>query len=204
VTLPLTAGTDIDRDKSLVDAALRSGLSFGRQTAANTYWNIWSNFRLQYHLDPYVAQGPNAVYWLQIFAVRVRMGWLSASGNPVRADMVADALAHVGTAHTMANQRDPRHVPGTTTIRPPTPSNPQRFSQTRLGTIPRHTHPSPSPSSRLGHHPTAKHGAFDQCHGPNLVGFLFPAPSWRIHHHRDGTTPVYPCRRPPLAPRHSH
>jgi hypothetical protein len=58
------------------------------------------------------------VYWLQIFAVRVRTGRLSASGNPVRADTVADALAHVGTAHTMANQRDPRHVPGTTTIGP--------------------------------------------------------------------------------------
>jgi hypothetical protein len=58
------------------------------------------------------------VYWLEIFAVRVRTGRLSASNKPVRADTVADALAHVGSAHTMANLRDPRHVPGTTTMHP--------------------------------------------------------------------------------------
>jgi hypothetical protein len=97
---------------------LRSGLSIGRQTAATTYWNIWSNFRLQHNLEPYITQGSDAIYWLQIFAVRVRNGWLSASNNPVRADMVADALTHIGTAHTMANQRDPRLVPGSTALHP--------------------------------------------------------------------------------------
>jgi hypothetical protein len=101
-----------------VDAALRSGLSLGRQTAATTYWNIWSKFRLQHHLEPYITQGSDAIYWLQIFAVRVCNGWLSASNNPVRADTVADALTHVGTAHTMANQRDPRLVPGSTALHP--------------------------------------------------------------------------------------
>jgi hypothetical protein len=90
-------------------------------------------------------------------------------------------------AHAMANKRDPRHVPGSTAI------GPQRFSQTRLSTIPSPTHPSSSPPSRLGRRPTAKHGTFDRCHRPNLVGFLLPAPSRRIHHQQDGTTPVYPC-----------
>jgi hypothetical protein len=65
-----------------------------------------------------MRQGPDAIYWLQIFAIRVRTGRLSASHKPVRADTVADALAHVGSAHTMANRLDPRYVPGTTTIHP--------------------------------------------------------------------------------------
>jgi hypothetical protein len=65
-----------------------------------------------------MCQGPDAIYWLQIFAIRVRTGRLSASHKPVRADTVADALAHVGSAHTMANRLDPRYVPGTTTIHP--------------------------------------------------------------------------------------
>jgi hypothetical protein len=101
-----------------VDAALRSGLSLGRQTAATTYWNIWSNFRLQHNLEPYITQGSDAIYWLQIFAVRVRNGWLSASNNPVQADTVADALTHVGMAHTMVNQQDPCLVPGSTALHP--------------------------------------------------------------------------------------
>jgi hypothetical protein len=57
-----------------------------------------------------MAQGPDAVYWLQIFAIRVRTGRLSTSHKFVRADTVADALSHVASAHTMANQRDPRHL----------------------------------------------------------------------------------------------
>jgi hypothetical protein len=117
-TLPAEARAALDHDESLVDAALQSGLSHSRRTSASTYWRIWSNFCLQHQLEPYMPQGPNAVYWLEIFAVRVRTGQLSASNLPVRADTVADALAHVGTAHTMANFRDPRHNSGTNTLHP--------------------------------------------------------------------------------------
>jgi hypothetical protein len=103
------ARANLLHNKGLVDAALQSGLSIGCQTVALTYWRIWSDFCLQHHLDPYCSQGPDAMYWLQIFAVRVRMGRLSASGNPVRADMVANTLARRTqwpTSQTLAMYRD--------------------------------------------------------------------------------------------------
>jgi hypothetical protein len=64
-----------------------------------------------------MAQGPDAIYWLQIFAIRVQTGRLSTSHKFVRADTVADALSHVVSAHTMANHQDPRLL-GTTILHP--------------------------------------------------------------------------------------
>jgi hypothetical protein len=117
-TLSDAARDELERDSVLIHEALQSGLSHGRRTAAQTYWGIWETFCQQFELEPYMAQGPDAIYWLQIFAIRVRTGRLSASHKFVRADTVADALSHVASAHTMANHRDPRHLLGTTVLHP--------------------------------------------------------------------------------------
>jgi hypothetical protein len=65
-----------------------------------------------------MAQGSDAVYWRQAFAIRIRTGRFPASNKPVRADTVADALAHICSAHTMAHHCDPRYLFGTTSIHP--------------------------------------------------------------------------------------
>jgi hypothetical protein len=70
-TLSDAARDELERDSVLIHEALQSGLSHGRRTTAQTYWRIWETFCQQFELEPYMAQGPDAIYWLQIFAIRV-------------------------------------------------------------------------------------------------------------------------------------
>jgi hypothetical protein len=69
--LPLEERATLERDIGALQTALRAGLSLGRQTSAASYLDIWVNFCQQLGLDPYMAQGPDAVCWLSIFAARV-------------------------------------------------------------------------------------------------------------------------------------
>jgi hypothetical protein len=107
-TLPALVRDVLLRDASLVDAAMRAGLSHGRHTSAATYWDIFVAFRQQFGLAPYFRQAEDPVPWLQIFAQRVRDGRLAPRGRSVRSSTVADALLFVAQAHTMLGKADPR------------------------------------------------------------------------------------------------
>jgi hypothetical protein len=117
-TLQPSLYDELQRDASLIDAAVRSCLSHGRNVAADTYWHKWEGFRQQLGLAPYLTKDTNPIRWLATFAARVRDGRLSASNNPVGTATVASAVAFVASAHTMAGFPDPRLIPGTKCIDP--------------------------------------------------------------------------------------
>jgi hypothetical protein len=114
--LPVATQHALCRDLVAVQAAMRSGLSAGRNTIAAAYERQWSAFCEQHQLDTFLRGRPDPIPWLQIFGVRVRNGQHSASGNCVRSGTVADALQFVSQTFTMVGRSDPRHISGTTAI----------------------------------------------------------------------------------------
>ena len=98
-------------DLRLIQTAIRSSVSPGRTTMADTYHRLWITFCQQSLLDPDLSTSPDPVAWLQIFACRVRDGRLSASGRPVRSSTVADALQFVAQTFTLMGAPDPRLAP---------------------------------------------------------------------------------------------
>jgi hypothetical protein len=117
-TLSAARKDELRNDARLVQDALRSSVSRCRHTSATTYWNLWLRVCQQYSLGPYLSQGSNTVAWLQIFAQRVCDGRLSASGNPVQAGTVAEAITFVAALHKMAGLPDPRLIVGSHTMDP--------------------------------------------------------------------------------------
>ena len=82
---------------------------------AASYAQRWYSFCQQHQLDPYMSTCPDPVAWLQVFALRVRDGRFSASGNAVRSSTVADALHAVAQTFTIVGRRDPRWAAGSNT-----------------------------------------------------------------------------------------
>jgi hypothetical protein len=114
--LPAATQNALCRDLSAVQAAMRSGLSVGRNSTADAYYQQWLSFCQQHQLDTYLRGQPDPIPWLQIFGARVRNGHHSASGHCVRSGTVADALLFVSQAFTLVGRPDPRHIAGTTSI----------------------------------------------------------------------------------------
>ena len=102
-------------DTSAVNEALSAGISPGRRSMAASYAQRWYSFCQQHQLDPYLSTCPDPVAWLQIFALRVRDGRFSASGNAVRSSTVADALHAVAQTFTSVGRPDPRWAAGSNT-----------------------------------------------------------------------------------------
>jgi hypothetical protein len=117
-SLPAASIDALQRDSSTIDEAIRHGVSRGRLSTASTYERIWHAFCEQHELDPYLANAPDPIFWLQVFAARIRDGRISASGKSVRAGTVGDALQLVAQTFTLVGERDPRMIPGTTTMHP--------------------------------------------------------------------------------------
>jgi hypothetical protein len=78
-------------DEGLVDAALRS---------------IWSNFRSQHHLEPYITQGSDAKDWLQLFAAKYSS--LPRSGRPNLVGILL--LTPLGRIHHQQKITTPIHL----------------------------------------------------------------------------------------------
>ena len=117
---------------------------------AASYAHLWHRFCQQHKLDPYLAACPDPVAWLQIFALRVRDGRFSASGQPVRSSTVADALHAVAQTFTMLGHPDPRWAAGSNTV------------DTRLSRLLRSFSKSDAPPTRVKPLPLALlHLAFD-------------------------------------------
>ncbi len=72
-------------DFSTAQEAVKMEVSPGRASSAITAWAIWSDFTSGLGLDPFLQALPDKIPFLQIFAVQVRCGELSASGSAVRA-----------------------------------------------------------------------------------------------------------------------
>jgi hypothetical protein len=114
--LPLVTQYALSRDLLAVQAAMRSGLSAGRNTTAAAYERQWASFCEQHQLDTYLRGRPDPIPWLQVFGVSVRSGQNSASGKCVRSGTVGDALHLVSQTFTRVGRPDPRHIAGTITI----------------------------------------------------------------------------------------
>jgi len=95
-------------DFSAAQEAVKTGVSAGRASSAIAVWNIWSAFTSELGLDPFLQAFPDKIPVLQIFAVRVRCGELSASGCAVRARSAEDYVRHVAQAFLNVGAEDPR------------------------------------------------------------------------------------------------
>lgn len=95
-------------DFSAAQEAVKTGVSAGRASSAIAVWNIWSAFTSELGLDPFLQAFPDKIPFLQIFAVRVRCGELSASGCAVRARSAEDYVRHVAQAFLNVGAEDPR------------------------------------------------------------------------------------------------
>ncbi len=84
------------------------GFSPGRASSAITAWDIWSAFTGDLGLDPFLRAFPDKIPFLQIFAIRVRCGELSASGCAVWARSAEDYIWHIAQAFLNVGAEDPR------------------------------------------------------------------------------------------------
>jgi hypothetical protein len=83
------------------------GVSPGCASSAITPWAIWSDFTSGLGLDPFLQAFPDKIPFLQIFAVQVRCGELSASGSAVRARSAEDYVWHVARTYLNVGGKDP-------------------------------------------------------------------------------------------------
>jgi hypothetical protein len=97
---------------------MQCGISQSRRITAAAYVQIWQTFCQQHELDAHLSEVEDPVFWLQIFAARVRDGRLSASGKCVRSSTVADALTFVAQTFTFLGAPDPRFQSGRNILHP--------------------------------------------------------------------------------------
>jgi hypothetical protein len=99
------------RHLGLATAAVRARVVPSRARAATGHWKIWLNFCATLHIDPYLQEtiaGFDGIPFLQVFAMRYRLGDIAPSGNAVRARTVEDALRSVAQEMAAVGAPDPR------------------------------------------------------------------------------------------------
>ncbi len=94
-------------DFSAAQEAVKTGVSPGHASSAITTWDIWCAFTGALGLDPFLQAFPDKILFLQIFAIRVRCGELSASGCAVRARLAEDYVRHIAQAFLNVGAEDP-------------------------------------------------------------------------------------------------
>jgi hypothetical protein len=82
-SLPTATRDALKRDVRAIKEAMQFGISDSRRITAAAYIKIWHRFCQQLQLDAHLTTVKDPFFWLQIFAVRVRDGRLSASGHCV-------------------------------------------------------------------------------------------------------------------------
>ncbi len=87
------------------------GISANRAGADATTWDIWTDFCISLHCDPYLSTIDDPIPLLQIFADRYRMGTLAPSRTAVRSRTVEGALRAVGQTFASLGSPDPRLLP---------------------------------------------------------------------------------------------
>ena len=109
VASPPDKRSDFLRDLRTAQATARQSISASRASAQDRIWtSTWQPFCRSLHLDPLLSSLPDKVPILQVFATRVRDGRCSRSGQPVKADTVADDILAVAKTFVALGTQDPR------------------------------------------------------------------------------------------------
>ncbi len=95
-------------DFSTAQEAVKTGVSPGCASSANTAWDIWSAFTSDLGLDPFLQDFLDKIPFLQIFAFQVHCGELSASGCVVWAQSAEDYVRHIAQAFFNVGAEDPQ------------------------------------------------------------------------------------------------
>ena len=95
-------------DIRTAQATVLQGVSPGRAASAATAWDKWIEFTTDLGLDPFLQAFQDKVPFLQVFAHRVHIGELSASGSPIRSRSAEDYVRHIGQTFLHVGADDPR------------------------------------------------------------------------------------------------
>ena len=95
-------------DIRTAQATVLQGISPGRAHSATTAWSKWIEFTNDLGLDPFLQAFQDKVPFLQVFAHRIHIGQLAASGNPVRSRTAEDYVRHIGQTFLHVGANDPR------------------------------------------------------------------------------------------------
>ena len=95
-------------DIRTAQATVLQGISPGCATSTATAWSKWIEFTNDLGLDPFLQAFQYKVPFLQVFAHRVHIGELAASGNPVRSRAAEDYVRHIGQTFLHVGANDPR------------------------------------------------------------------------------------------------
>ncbi len=93
-------------DFSVAQKAVKTGVSLGCASSAITAWTIWSDFTSGLGLDPFLQAFPDKISFLQIFAIQVHCGELSASGSAAWARSAEDYVWHVAQMYLNVGAED--------------------------------------------------------------------------------------------------
>jgi hypothetical protein len=98
-------------DLRLATEAVRARVVPSRARAATGHWKRWLTFCASLRIDPYLQEsvaGFDGIPFLQVFAMRYRLGVIAPSGNAVRARTVEDALRAIAQEMAAVGSPDPR------------------------------------------------------------------------------------------------
>jgi hypothetical protein len=83
------------------------GVSPGRASSAITAWAIWSDLTSGLGLNPFLQAILDKIPFLQIFAIQVCCGELSAGGSAVQALLAEDYIWHIAQTYLNVGAEDP-------------------------------------------------------------------------------------------------
>ena len=95
-------------DLSAADAARRASVSIKRAAAQDSHWRQWERYCQALGIDPYLETQADKLSFLEVFAIRLRRGDLSSSGQPVHSRTVEDYLRTVGEEIASMGTQNPR------------------------------------------------------------------------------------------------
>jgi len=99
--------TTLIHELSAIKAVAVRGISAGRSGSNDTTWSTWESICYNLAFNPFLANIPDPVPLLQIFAERYRVGTLSPSKAKVKARTVEGALRAVGQTMDTLRYQDP-------------------------------------------------------------------------------------------------
>ena len=97
-------------DLRLATEAVRARVVPSRARAATGHWKLWLTFCDSLRIDPYLQEsvaGFDGIPFLQVFAMRYRLGDIAPRGNAVRARTVEDALRSIAQEMAAVGSPDP-------------------------------------------------------------------------------------------------
>jgi len=84
------------------------GVVTARARSTCNLWQIWTSYCVDVGADPFLLAYDDPIPLLQVYALRYRLGTLSASGRPVKKRQVEEALRAIGQTLSGLGFPDPR------------------------------------------------------------------------------------------------